>query len=105
MSDHVNFDAQALLTGQEEQNAYLALQATLRRLISDEKLPVKTVFKAYFVLGILGVHQETGSLLWPRVLFERVMRSAHHLFYPESKSAIVIELYAGRKDVPPDLFK
>ena len=94
MSDDFNCDAQALLTGQEEQNAYLALQATLRRLISVEKL-----------LGILGVHQVTGSFLWPRVLFERVMRSAHHLFYPESKSAIVVELYAGRKDVPPDPLK
>ena len=105
MSDDLNFDAKALLTGQEERNAYLALQATLRLLISDEKLPVKTVFKSYFVLGVLGYYQVTGSLLWPRVLFERVMRSAHHLFYPESKSAVVIELYAGRKDVPPDLFK
>ena len=105
MNDQIHFDARPFLTSQEEQDAYLGLEATIRLLISDEKLPVKAVFKAHFVIGIVGFYQVTGSLLWPRVLFERVMRSAHHLFYPESKSAVVIELFSGRKDVPPDLFK
>ena len=105
MSDYIHYDAAALLNDEDERHAFLSLQATVRLLVSDEKLPVRTVFKAYYVLGIIGFHQVTGSLLWPRVLFERVMRSAHKLFYPDRQSAVVIELFSGRKDVPPDLFK
>ena len=101
----IHHTASILLESEEEECAYIAVEETIRELLTDESLPAGAVFKGLFVVAVLSIHQLTGSLSPGRALFEHVMRKTNFLFDPQLRSGDVLPLFPDKDQARKDYDK
>ena len=87
-----------LLPQQDEQQAFLQLESTLRLILKEDQISEEVALRCLFCLGIFVAFQENGQLSTSRSHFESMLRKVANLTRPYRVPAKVSVLHPDLHD-------